>query len=199
MPECASPIDASMGIDVFVAWMATWRDVDKYELLDGRVIAAERGPIDNEIVAQNIVGASAAGLRRRGCRTFRDLLLRSPASDRFGVFPDVYVRCGPAIDGRQTWVDDAVAVFEVLSPSTIAIDRGYKQQEYLKMPTLQHYVLVHPREFRVETWSRDAEGGWSEFPVSTNSLAETVELPALVLSLPMAEIYADTAIARAAA
>jgi Uma2 family endonuclease len=186
-----------MLIDKFVEWMETWTDTEKYELLDGRPIAMSRGTLDSEAIAGNL-SASLSSARDRGCRALRDLLLRSPVSDRFGVFPDVYVRCGPPGDGRRTWVDDAVAVFEILSPSTIAIDRGYKQDQYLRMPTLQHYVLIHPREFRVETWSRDADGGWSEFPVPSVAIDGQVDLPALGLSIPMADLYADTDLVRAA-
>ncbi|MEJ1157870.1 Uma2 family endonuclease [Prosthecomicrobium sp. N25] len=198
MSAYAKQLEFPMLIDEFVEWMKTWTDTEKYELLDGEPVAMAGGTVDNEIVTANIAGFLYARMRDRGCRPYRDLLLCSPVSDRFGVFPDVYVRCGPPGDGRRTWVDDAVAVFEVLSPSTIAIDRGYKQEQYLRMPTLQHYVLVHPREFRVEVWSRDAEGGWSEFPASANRLDETVALPALDLTIPMTDIYADTELVRAA-
>jgi Uma2 family endonuclease len=192
MSAYAKQIDDPMQIDVFVDWMKSWSPEEKYELLKGEPVAMAGGTIDNEVIAGNIFAALFPKLRERGCRPLRDLLLRSQVSDSFGVFPDVYVRCGPSPDGQKTWVDDAVAVFEVLSPSTMAIDRGYKQQEYLKMPTLQHYILIYPRELRIECWSRDAGGGWGGFPKVTRTMDGIVDLPGLGIGLGMAEVYEGT-------
>lgn len=199
MSAQAKPSANPMLIHDFVAWMNDWSPAEKFELLDGQPVAMAGGAIDNDVIAQNIVIATAQRLRERGCRALRDVLVRSSESDRFGAFPDVHIRCGPMPDGRQTWIDDPVAVFEVLSPSTIAIDRGYKQQQYLAMPTLQHYALIHPREFRVEVWSRDETGSWSDFPASAGTAEAVVTLSALGLSLAMADIYADTDLIRTAA
>lgn len=198
MSAYAKQLENPMLIDAFVAWMETWGPEEKWELLDGEPVAMAGGSRDNDTIAQNLTIAIGAKLRERGCGTHRDHLLRSPVSDRFGAFPDLFVRCGPAGGGLDQWSDDATAVFEVLSPSTMAIDRGYKQEQYLLMPKLQHYVLVYPREFRVEVWSRDAEGVWSDFPAVTRSLDGAVKLAALDLAIPMMDIYVDTDLARAA-
>jgi Uma2 family endonuclease len=192
MSAYAKQIDDPMQIDAFVDWMKSWSPEEKYELLDGEPVAMAGGSRDHDTIAQNLTMAIGPKLREKGCRTHRDHLLRSSVSDRFGAFPDLYVRCGPPGAGQDTWADDAVAVFEVLSPSTMAIDRGYKQQEYLKMPTLQHYILIYPRELRIECWSRDASGGWGGFPKVTRTMDGIVDLPGLEIGLGMAEVYEGT-------
>jgi Uma2 family endonuclease len=51
-------------------------------------------------------------------------------------------------------------VFEVLSISSEAHDRGYKFSQYRKIPSLQEYVLVSQTEPRVEVFLRQPEGKW---------------------------------------
>ncbi len=196
MAHAAERLIDTMSGDEFVSWMATWRDTDKWELHDGHPVAMAGGSAAHDTIAQNISFA-LRGLRDRGCRTHRDILLRSRENADFGAFPDVHVRCGPP-DDRKTFHDDAVAIFEVLSPSTMRVDRGYKLGQYMQMATVKHVCLVYQSEFRVEMWSRDGEGNWIEEPTVLRTLGETLYLSEFDLSLPMAEIYADTELAAAA-
>jgi Uma2 family endonuclease len=182
--------------DAFVSWMETWRDIDKWELHEGYPVAMAGGTAGHDTIAINLT-AALLPLRKRGCRPHRDILLRSPANDGFGVFPDVYVRCGPSND-RRNWLDDAVAVFEVLSSSTMRIDRGYKSEQYRLFPTLKHICIVYQNEARLEMWSRDDAGEWIDEPTILRSVGETLHLSAFDLDIPMAEIYADTELAASA-
>jgi Uma2 family endonuclease len=182
--------------DAFVQWMETWRDIDKWELHEGQPVAMTGGTARHDIIASNI-DSTLRPLRKRDCRAHRDILLRSPANDGFGVFPDVYVRCGPVND-RKTWLDDAVAVFEVLSPSTMRIDRGYKFEQYSLFPTIKHICMVYQNETRLEMWTRDDAGEWIDEPTILRTLDETLHLSAFELDIPMAEIYADTELAASA-
>lgn len=180
----------------FVAWMETWADVDKYELREGVPVAMAGGKEVNELVAINLTVALATRLRPRGCRPYRDLLVCSPVNDGFAVFPDVYVRCGP-VQESQTFVNDPVAVFEVLSLSTYIRDRGYKLEQYMLMPTIRHIGLIYPSEVRVELWSRGADDIWLE-PVIFPGLADAMPLSAFDIAVPLAEIYDGTGADRAA-
>jgi Uma2 family endonuclease len=56
--------------------------------------------------------------------------------------PDVVVRCGPELPLNAVAVPDPLIIVEVLSPSTSASDRAWKLQEYFRLPSLRHYLIV---------------------------------------------------------
>lgn len=194
MANSAERLPDPMTGDEFVRWMDTWID-ERWELFEGHPYMMSGGSTGHSTIAGNIDNALRP-LRKRGCRPQRDLLLRSPVNDGFGAFPDVFVRCGP-IDDRKTWHNDPVAVFEVLSSSTMRVDRGYKSEQYEQFPTMRHICLVHQNEVRIEMWTRGDDGEWIREPEVLQGLDKTLNLTAFELSIPLAEIYADTELAAA--
>ena len=52
-----------------------------------------------------------------------------------------------------------VLIVEVLSPSTEAYDRGLKFNQYKKLPSLQHYLLVSQKIWLVEWFCKNEHGG----------------------------------------
>jgi Uma2 family endonuclease len=97
-------------------------------------------------------------------------------------YPDVVVVPGP-VAGETKTLTDAVVAFEVLSPDTAETDRGRKRVDYAALPALRHYVLVEQDRAAVTLLTRTPEG-WDEAAV-----ADPLDLPALGLTLPFAEIY----------
>jgi Uma2 family endonuclease len=75
------------------------------------------------------------------------------------------------------------SVAEVLSPSTAAFDRGEKFEAYRHIPTLEEYVLVAPRERRVEVFRRTP--GWTAQP----SQSESIRIECLDLSLALEQMF----------
>ncbi len=71
--------------------------------------------------------------------------------------PDIVVCCGPS--GRRNFITDPVVIVEVLSPTTMEIDRGEKLRFYKGLPTLRHIALVYQEQVRVEHY-RKTEQGW---------------------------------------
>lgn len=104
-------------------------------------------------------------------------------------YPDVAVCHGPVPDGTKT-LQDALVLFEVLSPDTAVTDRGEKRADYAGLPGLRHYVLVEQDQRAAVVLTRTAEG-WTEAPPATGS---EVALPALGLTLDLNAIYAGTAV-----
>jgi hypothetical protein len=70
--------------------------------------------------------------------------------------PDVVVRCGAL--GTKTFIIDSLVVVEVLSPSTIDIDRGPKLDFHKSLPTIRHIALVPQDQMRVEHYRRAEQG-----------------------------------------
>jgi Uma2 family endonuclease len=91
--------------------------------------------------------------------------------------------------------DDALVIFEVLSPSNTKADREWRQKVYASVPNCQHYVTVSLKSVDVALFDRSA--GWTGPRI--RALDKPLELAALGLSLPLAEIYRYTPLGRPAA
>jgi Uma2 family endonuclease len=80
-------------------------------------------------------------------------------------------------------------IVEVLSKSTASRDRGWKLQNYCKIPSLIDYVLVSQDRPFVEHFVRRPEGNWMfEF---MEGLDFSLKLAAIELTIPLREIYLD--------
>lgn len=103
--------------------------------------------------------------------------------DDYAPIPDVVVQCGePPADG---YTSDPLLVVEVLSPSTLLLDRGRKTEFYQTVPSLRSLLLVDQDEVQVEVWRREVE--WT---MKIAGPGETIDLPELGGSLAVAEIDA---------
>jgi Uma2 family endonuclease len=149
---------------------------------------------NHEMIAGNIDRALTSQVARRGCRSHRDAGLAASNDADFLPEPDVMVRCGP-MDGRRRWVSDPIVVIEVLSPSTMADDRGYKLKAYQEQfASLRHIALVYRSEIRVELWSRELDGTWAEEPAVLRTRHEQLALGAVEAQVSLSEIYEGIAI-----
>ena len=115
----------------------------KHEYLGGVVHAMAGARILHNIIKGNAFGSLFARLRGKPCRPFdSDMKVRVDLSDhtRF-YYPDVSIICrsNPKTDSFQ---NEPVVIFEVLSKATRRIDTGEKQDAYLKIPSLRVYVLI---------------------------------------------------------
>lgn len=137
----------------FLAWEQ--RQDQRYELLDGLVIAMVGGTADHNTIVLNLASALRKGLRGGPCRVFVESM---KVITRLGVmYPDVVVTCAP-VDPKADAVPEPVLLIEVLSRSTHEIDRGRKWLAYQQIPTLRQYVLVSQDEARIEHYLRAREG-----------------------------------------
>jgi Uma2 family endonuclease len=87
------------------------------------------------------------------------------------------------------------AIFEVLSESTSNFDLGEKARLYRQRESLQTLCLVAQDHPWVEVWTREEGTTWRvrEF----TGLDASAELPALSVTLPLAEIYSRVAFSAA--
>jgi Uma2 family endonuclease len=109
--------------------------------------------------------------------------------DRTGRFPDASVSCG---ERGSHHLADPVVIFEILSPSAEAQDRGEKRRDHQRLASLRHYVLLSQGAIRAELLTR-TERGWllQEFEGS----AAELPLEALSIALPLAELYEGVTLA----
>lgn len=81
-------------------------------------------------------------------------------------------------------------VVEVLSPSTTNIDRFRKLEEYRRHPRLAYILLIETRFPSAILYRRDGET-WAQ--ESFEALNDSIDLPAIGVSLALADVYDDVA------
>ena len=70
--------------------------------------------------------------------------------------PDAMVRCGPPLPDDAIKVTDPVIVVEVLSPSTRARTSGAKLEDYFRLPSVRHYLMLKTENQTVIHYEREA-------------------------------------------
>lgn len=151
-----------MTVDEFYAFTDTRPDGEKWELIEGQPVL-NASPLDvHQLIVQNIVFFLMAWRREAGASwaVLWDFGVR--ISERSRPEPDVLVY--PSRHGRPEGRrdrNDALVIFEVLSPSTENGDLGWKFKAYTGLASLTRYVVISQdavtsRYLPVMTASRDA-------------------------------------------
>ena len=71
--------------------------------------------------------------------------------------PDALVYCGDRLDGDELVVPAPVIIVEVLSPSTACKDVSDKLDDYFRLPSVEHYLILDPKSARIVHHYRDGE------------------------------------------
>ena len=145
----ASEPPLTMTRDEYFTW-AEQRISGRYERINGVVVARDgTSAMAPERASHNLQKFRTAlvldtAVRSAGwpCNVFTDGMTVSVEDSDYE--PDAIVRCGPPLSGNTIAVPDPLIIVEVLSPSTAAIDRAWKLQEYFKLPSVRHYLIVWP-------------------------------------------------------
>ncbi|MBI3410069.1 MAG: Uma2 family endonuclease [Planctomycetes bacterium] len=159
----------------------------KHEYLGGVVYAMAGARNAHNIIATNILGALHGRLRGQSCRPFNSdtkIRIRFPTHVRF-YYPDASVVCRPNAQG-DSYQDEPVAIFEVLSRATRRIDEGEKKDAYLSIPSLGTYVMVEQETAAVVAFRRTENGfvrGIHE------GLSAILPFSDIGIELPLAEVY----------
>jgi Uma2 family endonuclease len=160
----------------------------RYELVYGQPMAMAPPLEAHGTIVANIIAAVHRRLKPP-CRVASEIGMRPPEwNDRF-YQADVAVTRDPPV-ARARSMPNPVAVFEVLSPSTSERDLEIKLPDYQEMPSMQDIVIVSARQRRVEHWRRDGERWVAQAIVGDGA----IELAALGVMVPLAEIYANVAL-----
>ena len=112
--------------------------------------------------------------------------------DEHFTYPDVLVTCHPADRLETRIVRHPSLILEVLSNGTEVRDRGWKFQQYQRLPDLQQYVLISQKRVLVESFVRTDHGTWEL--TTLRELADTLVLTPLQLRIPLTAIYDEVAL-----
>lgn len=163
----------------------------KSDYYDGEIFAMSGGSVVHSLICSNLVRELGNRLKNTPCAAFESNLRLKVKATGLRCYPDVGVYCGeherdPEDPAAET-VTNPTALFEVLSPSTEAYDRGTKAQHYRRVESLRAYVLVSQDAPQVEAFERHADGSWRFSEL--RGLDTVLAVPGIGVSLPLAEIY----------
>lgn len=162
----------------------------KSELVNGRIYAMTGGSIAHTVITGNIIGELRNRLRGGPCRAYVEGIRLKVSQSGMYTYPDVMALCGPpeVEDSQRDTLLNPAVIFEVLSPSTEAYDRGEKFEHYTLLPSLREYVLVSQDHVRIEKFVRQGEQ-WVFTAI--NDPEGVLRIETLECEIPVSEIYLD--------
>jgi Uma2 family endonuclease len=155
--------------------------------LGGKSFGMAGGKVEHNLVAANLTGELRSALKGKCLVLNSDQRIRASATGLY-TYADVSVVSGkPVVAEKQTLTNPRIVV-EVLSKTTESNDRGAKFAPYVKLESLEEYVLVSQTEPRVKTYRRQPDGAWlwREY----TGLNASVDFKSVDCAIPMTEVYA---------
>jgi len=164
----------------------------RYEFRGGEVFSMSGGTLHHDRIMGNLYNLLRGMLKGKGCEVFTgNMQIKTPALLPYR-YADGSVVCGKIETEKFNGCDlllNPVLIWEVLSPSTEAYDRGDKFTYYKSITSLKEYLLIAQHRPHVTKYVKHTERIWylEEF----NELGESVELSSVDCTLPMSEVYRD--------
>lgn len=184
-----------MTIAEFYAFTETRPDGERWELIEGEPVMNASPSFLRQVIAKNLLGlfARIEAEIRPDWIAVPGIGIRIGAGDR--PEPDVIVRPRLAPDNDPTArdCDDAIVTFEILSPSTANTDLRWKRKAYATLPSVAAYVVIAQDGVEVVAYERST--GFAERLFE--SIDAALDLRAIGVTLPLAEIYRDTGLIKA--
>ena len=165
---------------------------EKHEYSNGEILVMSGGSYNHSLILANLIRELGNALKGKPCRALEsNLRVRIPRTPLY-TYPDASVICGePQFDTNDDALETITnprALFEVLSPTTEAFDRGEKFTRYRQLDSLQEYILISQDSPRVESFLKQPDGTWLFSAISGPDAR--VALKSLAIEISLAEIYA---------
>lgn len=161
----------------------------KHEYVDGAIYAMSGASERHNRIAGNAFFHLRAATRGSPCAVFiSDMKLKVVGLNAF-YYPDVMLCCDPA-DDHPHYKTAPCLVVEVLSPSTVNIDRREKWLAYRGLVSLQCYLLVESEQRQVDYYLRDATVGWRTARLAEGEVLN-LRCGGLNLALSLDDLYED--------
>lgn len=163
----------------------------KSEYLHGEIIAMAGGTTKHSLIKTNLIRELGNLLKGRPCAPYdSDQRLRVKDTG-LRTYPDAAVYCGAMEydpeDNQSETATNPTVLFEVLSDSTEAYDRGAKASHYRRIESLKAYVLVSQHVPLVEIYELAPEGVWQMREAAGQDAV--LPVPCLGIELRLVEIY----------
>ena len=177
------PTDRRYSREEFRRWYEA-QTKGRYERVDGRIVAMapERGAQLRVKAAIYKALDRAVAVAGVPCQALPDgATVETGDSD---YEPDALVNCGEPMADDAVAAPNPVIIVEVLSPGTASTDTGGKLADYFRLPSVSHYLIVHPTRQTV-THHRRTDDGIATRIIVSGPIAMTP--PGIVITVE--EIY----------
>lgn len=161
----------------------------KSEFFDGETFALAGESREHNQIASNIVRVLGNQLLEKPCSVYSsDMKVKMEEIQKY-TYPDVVVSCDPEAfeDENNDVLLNPLVIFEILSDSTEACDRGEKFAHYQLLDSLAEYILVSQYSCRVEKFHRRDDNAW--IYSACQEMEDIVKLVSVSCELPVSEIY----------
>ncbi len=145
----------SMTAAEYLAWER--EQVERHEYCRGEVFAMAGGSPRHNALSAAILRDLGVAVRGTGCRALSpDQRIAIRPAEHY-VYADASLVCGPLELAPETSdvLANPCAIFEILSRSTEAYDRGDKWGAYRRIASLREYFLVSQTVQRIEVYRRE--------------------------------------------
>ncbi|HLG17301.1 MAG TPA: Uma2 family endonuclease [Blastocatellia bacterium] len=167
----------------------------RFEFWDGEIFAMSGDTLAHETIMGNTYDLFRSGLRRSQCSVFgSNMQIKVPSAPPYR-YADGSVVCGKVEVERFNGNDlllNPILIYEVLSPSTEAYDRGDKLTHYKSIASLREYLLIAQHRPHITQYVRRDDGGWSYTEV--NDIDAELHLPSVGLTITLGDIYTGVVI-----
>lgn len=139
----SEPAARRMTAHEFVDWAMQQPEGHRYELVAGEVVAMAPERSVHALTKARVWRALDAAIATAGvrCTAYPDGM--TVEVDQATIYePDALVRCGDPLPDDAVVVRDPVIVVEVLSPTSRARDTGAKLEDYVRLASVRHYLIV---------------------------------------------------------
>lgn len=182
------PIDGPISREDYLA--ADLASDERLEFAGGVITAKPGSSYAHSSINGNLLVALFSRLKGKGWKPFGSGLRITSLATSGYFYPDGLVLRGEPLFEEETFdtLSNPTVLFEILSPSTEARDRGEKFWHYRTIPTMQEYVLLSQSAAVVETYRRDGEQ-W--VLTIAQGLDAIMRLESLGIEVPLRELYLD--------
>jgi Uma2 family endonuclease len=182
-----------MTLEEFYAFTDARPGEEKWELIDGEPILNAAPSDFHQLILASLIEALGAEGRRISAPWRAIPGIGARISETSRPEPDLMILPKRAERDARPRRDttEAIAMLEIMSPSTAARDLKWKRTAYVSLPALTHYVIVAQDAVDVVMFARD--DGFAE--QRYRSPADILRLSLLGISMPVSEIYRDTGLA----
>ena len=162
----------------------------KYEYWNEDVYAMSGGSLAQDQIIGNVDRLIARQLEGIPCSVFtNNMQIKVPAAPPYR-YADGSVVCGEAqveeFNGNELLVNPVV-IWEVLSPSTEAFDRGDKFTFYKSIASFEEYLVIAQHRSHITHYVKQDSGKWHY--EEANDLNAKIHLPKIGCYLDLSDVY----------
>ena len=163
----------------------------KSEFFAGETFAMAGANRRHSLICSNLVSVLRPRLRPFGCEIHGSDMKVKVSPTGLYTYPDASIAYGDVRfeDEHEDVLLNPCVIFEVLSKSTERRDRGWKFQQYRKIPSLTEYILIAQHRPVVERFVRPPGGKFALDEV--DGLDGVITLSIAPVQFSLAEIYLD--------